>query len=299
MPARTTTFSALLAPGLHKVFQFWMKQRPPVYREFLNVETSDRNYEEELPVSGVGGVVAKAEGSGVTYSEPVQGTARRYTHQGYGLGFRVTREMRDDDLYNVMNRMPKALSKSMGSRVNVDSFSVLNSGFDTTITTYDALSLFNTAHTLLRGGTQANRPTTEADLSLTSLQAAIETFRLWTDEDGHRADLYPKMLIVPVQSRWLASELLESELKPGTANNEINALVDQGIKWMDSPYITDTDSWFMLSDKSDHRLMWWWRTQPEFENSDDFDSGDAKYKIFARYAFGATHPWGAYGTQGI
>ncbi|MDI6808960.1 MAG: hypothetical protein QME66_08275 [Candidatus Eisenbacteria bacterium] len=303
MAMRTTNFASLRAPGLRKVIFDDLEGRPFLYKRLFNVDDvlqrQKRGYIDDYPVSGLGAMPEKAEGVGVTYDEPVGGTTRRYTATTFGLGFRVTWEMQQDDLYNVANRMARKLSKSGRNRVNVDTFYPFNNGFGTNFTSYDSLSWFNTAHTLLRGGTQANRPAAELDFTVNNLQTALEVFKKFVDDDNQYVMIDPDLVLGAVEQQWNFKEVLESELRPDNANNAINAILGENLSYLCSPFYTDTDGWCLLGKPTDdHGLQWLWRQQFKFEESDDFDSGDSKFKLVGRYATGVTHYLGAWGTIG-
>src|SRR6266850_1136676 len=234
MTAVSGAFAALLAPGLKKVFFETYQQWPEEYQKYNNVDTSERAYEEDLVVSSLGAVPQKQENDPIVYDDPIQGATVRYTHIIFGLGFRVTKKMVQDDLYNVMNRMSKALSRSSRQSIEVHGASVLNDSVlgSPLILGQDGLGLISTAHTLLGGGTIANRPNPDAQLSLTSLQAANLHFEKLVDERGLNMMKRPTMLIVHPDNKFRARELLQSEYKPGSADNEINALKEEDMKYM-------------------------------------------------------------------
>ena len=174
---KTGAFSALLAPGLRHIFFEKYSAYPDEHAQVFNIGTSERAYEEDTKLAGLGVIIKKGEGEATTFQDPIMGALRRYTHSAFSLGFRVTREMYDDDLYDVVKRMASALGRSVHQGIQVNAFDVINNGFVTTNNVgFDSLALFSTAHTVLQGGTQSNRPTVDADLSVTSLQAAVENF---------------------------------------------------------------------------------------------------------------------------
>jgi phage major head subunit gpT-like protein len=302
MPSRSSGFSHLLAPGLRKVFFEQYNMWPQEFSQVFNMESSSRSYEEDSEVTGLGKMPEKPEGRSIAYDDPFQADQRkRYTHVAFGLGFRVTEELFNDDLYRIINRMPSALARSARQTQEVESWNIFNNGF-TTEQTIDGVSLFNTAHPNIArdagSGPFANRPATEADLAVTSLQAAIENFENTTDDRDLNLMIKPSLMIVAPENKWMARELLNSTKKPHTADNEINALQDEDLKFMVSHYLTDTDAWFLVGRKADHSLTYFTRKSVVFDNDDDFDSGDAKFKGSMRFSVGATGWRGTYGTQG-
>lgn len=301
MSSRTNGFSNLLAPGLHDIFFNRYNQWPDEYSQVFNVLTSTRSYEEDAEVAGLGKLVSKAEGASITYDDPFQSTnKKRYTHSAFGLGFRVTEELYADDMYGIIKKMPAALARSAKQTTEVESWNIFNNAFTTTNTGLDGLALCSTAHTNIRlnGGPYSNRLATDSDLSVTSLQAAIELMEGTTDDRDMNIMLKPKMLIVTPSNKWMARELLNSEKKPHTGDNEINALMDEELKYFVGHYLTDSDAWFLVTDKSDHSLNFFWRKKAAFDNSDDFDSGDAKFKATMRFSVGFSGWRGVIGTPG-
>ncbi|HEY6022304.1 MAG TPA: Mu-like prophage major head subunit gpT family protein [Candidatus Paceibacterota bacterium] len=299
--SRTTGFSHLLAPGLREIFFNKYGQWPDEYAQVFNVGSSTRSYEEDAEVVGLGKMVTKAEGTAITYDDPFQSTdKKRYTHTAFGLGFRVTEEMYSDDMYGIIKKMPASLSRSAKQTTEVEAWNIFNNAFGTTNTGLDGVALCSTAHLNVKktGGPYSNRLATDSDLSVTSLQAAIELMEDTTDDRDMNIMLKPKLLIVTPSNKWMARELLNSEKKPHTADNEINALMDEELKYMVGHYLTDDDAWFLVTDKSDHTLNFFWRKKPAFDNSDDFDTGDAKFKASMRFSVGFTGWRGIIGTPG-
>lgn len=305
MAARTSNFSSLLAPGLRKVWFEGFQKRPTEYTEVFNIENSSRAYEDDLRVAGITGVVEKPEGTATTYVDPIQGGTKRYTHLSFGLGFRVTQEMYDDDLYKVMNRMAASLARATSNAIEVLAFGVLNHGFDAAPVAryqgFDSLALYSTAHTMIGGATQANRPATDIALSLSGVRDACVAFEKFNDELGLPILLKPKRFLIPPELKWAAREILGSSAKPYTSNNEVNALMDEDLTYMICHYLTSTSAWHLLSEGGlqggvGHDLNFFWRKKPVFEHGDDFDSGDAKFKVFFRASSGFGYWFGTYGS---
>src|SRR5262245_14974809 len=290
MPATTGGFAALLAPGLFDVLFNEIDHQPNQWVPVFNVYDSERQYEEELKVAGLGSMVAKPEGTNTTFDDPIISGKVRYTHASYGLGFRVTREMYDDDLYDIMNNMSMELGRAAAYKVEVDAWSVVNNAVSTSFTGIDGLPLAHTAHTRLDGGTTiANRPSTDADFSFTSYQAGLDSFNTMVDDRGRPLVIYPALVGCDPTFQWAAKEVIQSEYKPYTANNEINPLRMDGVDYLAVRYLTNARSWFLEAvpkqqRKGGHDLKFFWRTRPETADADDFLSGDALFKIFARYS---------------
>ena len=299
MTTRTGNFSALLAPGLRKIWFDDFKQYPTEYTQLFNINTSTRNYEDDLEITMLGGSFPqKPEGESIQYVDPKQGNTKRYTHASFGMGFRVTQEMYEDDLYGPMKKMSKGLAKAQANTIELQAAGVLDDAFSgATYTGFDSLSLCDTAHTILfTGGTYANKPSTDVDLSITSLQAAITNIEKTPDSDGVICMLKAKLLIISPDQKFIARELLKSEYKPYTSGNEINALLDEELKYFVGHFHSDTDAWWVQCNI--HDLNFFWRRKPVFDNSDDFDTGDAKFKGTHRSIQGFGNWRGIYGSSG-
>src|SRR6187399_54263 len=308
MAATTGGFSALLAPGHYEVMFNAIDEQKPAWMPVIGSRDSKRAYEEDLKVTGLGSMVSKPEGTNITFDDPIIGDPKRYTMQSFGLGFRITREMWDDDLYDIMNGMADELGRAAAYKIEVDAWSMLNNAFNPLFPGFDGLSLLNVAHTRLDGGaTQANKPSTDVDFSYTAYQAGLDHFNTMKDDRGKPlVAIQPAVIVIDPTFQWAAREVLQSEYKPYTANNEINALKGEISEngYLNCRYLTDSDSWFMLAKprkkngKNGHDLKFWWRTKPETADADDFLSGDALFKIFCRYTTGFGEWRGVYGSSG-
>ena len=302
MPTNSGMFSQLLVPGLRKIFFQHLKERPPQYSQVFNIHSSERAFEEDLELSGLGTMPAKLEGNAIVYQDPTQGGKKRYTHVSFGLGFRITVEMYEDDLYGPMKRMTRELGKAARNVREVQSFNVLNTAFTTQFGFPKFGSneaLINTAHTLIGGGTLANRSATDADLGVAALEAAVLLFDNLVDETNIPIVIKPKHLIIPPALKQIAREILGSEFRPYTANNEINAVMhNDNLTDMVVNYLADSDSWFLLADKDEQDLNFFERAAVRFQNGDDFDTGDAKFKAFQRFSVGAGEWRGIFGSLG-
>lgn len=306
MSTNTGMFAELLAPGLFDIYFNEIDAQPNQWLGILNVETSERAYEEDLKIAGLGNMQPKPEGQNVTFDDPIKGGSVRYTHSSFGLGFRVTREMWDDDLYGIIRQMPAELGVSAAYKIEVDAWSVLNNAFSASFVGEDGVSLINVSHTRLDGGpVLANRPATDVDFSYSAYQAGLEHFNELVDDRGRPLMMSPALAIVSPRFQWAAKEILNSEYKPYTATNEINPLRSDGVSdYLVSRYLTDTDSWFLIAPKKQnspsrgHDMKFFWRTRPEMSSADDFLSGDALYKTFCRYSKGFSWWRGVYGSSG-
>jgi hypothetical protein len=304
MPASTSTggFATLLAPGLFRVLFNTVDTQPNQWMQVLNVDSSTRAYEDDSEVAGLGAMVEKPEGTNTEFTVPIMGSTKRYTPTPYGIGWRVTREMWDDDLYSIMNQMPAEIGKSVSYRIEVDAWSVFNNAFDSAATAnylgLDALNLCSVSHTRLDGGAvRANRPSSDVDFSATAYQASLDHFKTLVDERGRPIQMTPGLIIVDPLFEWAVKEVIGSPYVPYSDANTINVLKSDGsMDYMLSRYLTDADSWFNIC--ADHDLNFIWRVRPETSEADDFLSGDALYKAYCRYAVGFSKWLGVYGSSG-
>jgi hypothetical protein len=302
MTLRTGNISNLLAPGLRKVFFDYTKGLGEAeYSKVSNQLTTDRNYFDDFEMSMLGGdFPVKDEGVSITYVDPVTGNTKRYTPVTYAKGFRITEEAYDDDLYKTIGpKASKALAKAARNAKEVRFGAFLDdSCTGTTYTGFDSQALcYSTGHSIIYTlGTYANEPSTAVDLSVTALQVGISNIELQQDSDGVVAGYRAKYLITHANNRFLVAELLKSDYKPYTANNEINALAGEGLVPIFNHYMTDTDLWLLLA--AEHDINFVTRKKLRFDNSDDFDTGDAKFKATERYTLGFGNWRGSYGTVG-
>jgi hypothetical protein len=304
MPVSTSTaaFATLLAPGLRKVFFDEIDRQPNQWMQVLNIDSSDRAYEDDAEATGLGAMVPKPEGVNIEFTTPIMGGTKRYTPSPYGIGWRVTREMWDDDLYSIINKMPAEIGKSVSYRVEIDAWDVFNEAFNSSANAnflgLDGLPLCHVSHTRLDGGAvRANKPSTDVDFSATAYQASLDHFKQLVDERGRPITMTPGLIIVDPTFEWAVKEIIMSPYVPYSSNNEINVLKSDGsMEYLLSRYLSDADSWFNIS--ADHDLNFIWRVKPETSEADDFLSGDALYKAYCRYAVGFSKWLGVYGSSG-
>lgn len=291
--------SATLAPGLRKILFDSYAEKPRQGQRLVNMGKMDRAYVDDANLAAFGPLLEKPEGGRVLFQDPAPGRLKRYVAATWGLAFRITEEMVEDNLYGFSGRkFASALGRSVRYNFEIVSHSILNNAFNTAFYGLEAgVSLISTLHTNLRGGTQANRPATDADLSLTTLQAAIEAFRGWTTEEGMPMQSTPKYLVVGVSNMWVAGVLLGTTTLPGGNFNDINLLQRLGLTLIVDDYLTDPDAWFLLGDE--HDMNYYDRRLPKFSNTDDFDSGDMKFKVTRRNAAGFGDWRGVYGSSGL
>jgi len=291
----------LLHVGLDEVlFQKWSEKKF-IYADLFDVRGSTAKYEKVTGFAGFGMLIEKGEGSDLTPDDPIQGYDTTFTHVAYGLYARVTKEMQDDDQYDVIRKMPTALVDSVGRTKEYYGAYIFNGAFDTAsphTSGGDGEYLGSTSHPLTGGSTYQNILTTAADLGISSLEEALYTFRLTLGDRSEILELEPKYLVVPPQLERLGWELLQSQGRPDTANRADNWMKTQGLTLVVWSKLTDSDAWFLLSDKSQHGLVFYNRTDLETDSDRDFKSKDFMYSVYTRFSVGWTDWRGFFGTPG-
>lgn len=291
-------FSNAIVPGFRKVVFETYKEKPIEGKAIVNSNTSKRAYEEDFPIAGFGTLQTKAEGGAITYQDGIQGSVKRYTWSTYGLGFRITQEMMDDDLYGIFgNKFSKALGRSARNNAEIVMAAPFNNAFNTAFSGFvSGESLISTSHALLRGGTTSNRPSVDTDFNLIPLQAAIEHFHNLVDESGIPIMMTPQYVIHSIGDFWIVNQVLKSTGLPGGNQNDINVVRSLGLQPHLSHYLTDADAWFVQA--QEHDVNYFDRKPFTFSNTDDFDTGDAKFKGTRRNGSGYSDWRGMYGSSG-
>jgi hypothetical protein len=290
-----------LLPGLNALFGLEYAKYGEEHKEIYETESSERSFEEETKLSGFSAAPVKNEGSAIAYDNAQEAWTARYTHETIAMGFSITEEAVEDNLYDSLSsRYTKALARGMAYTKQVKAAAILNTGFTGGPTYGDGVTLFSTSHPLISGGVNSNRPTTPADLNETSLENAVIQIAGYTDERGLLIAAKPKKLIVPPALMFVATRLLETELRVGTADNDINALKNNGSipgGYTVNHFLTDTNAWFLMTDVP-NGLKHFVRTPLQNSMDGDFDTGNVRYKARERYSFGVSDPLGAYGSPG-
>jgi hypothetical protein len=290
-----------LLPGLNALFGMEYKRYGEEHKEIFETESSERSFEEETKLSGFSAAPVKNEGNAIAYDNAQEAWTARYNHETIALGFSITEEAVEDNLYDSLSsRYTKALARAMAYTKQVKAAAVLNNGFSASYTGGDGVELFSTAHPLVSGGTNSNEPAVAADLNETSLEAAVIQIAGWTDERGLLIAAKPRKLIVPPALRFVATRLLETELRVATADNDINAIKSNGSipeGYRVNHFLTDTDAWFLCTDVP-NGLKHFVRTPLQNSMDGDFDTGNVRYKSRERYSFGWSDPLGVYGSPG-
>ena len=290
-----------LLPGLNALFGLEYAKYGEEAAEIFETESSDRSFEEETKLSGFGAAPVKNEGAAIAYDNAQEAWTARYNHETISMGFSVTEEAIEDNLYDSLSaRYTKALARAMAYTKQVKGAAILNNAFDSDYTYGDGKELCATDHPLVSGGTNSNEPSPAADLNETSLEAAVIQVAGWTDERGLLIAAKPRKLVVPADLQFVATRLLDSELRVNTADNDINALRNNGSipeGYTVNHYLTDTNAWFVLTDVP-NGLKHFVRTPMQTSMDADFDTGNSRYKARERYSFGVSDPLGIFGSPG-
>jgi len=290
-----------LLPGLNALFGMEYAKYTDEHTEIFEQETSDRSFEEETKLSGFSAAPVKDEGAAIEYDNAQEAFTARYTHETVAMGFSITEEAIEDNLYDSLSaRYTKALARAMAYTKQVKGAAMLNNAFAAGTTYGDGKTLCATDHPLVSGGTNSNRPSTGADLNETSLEAAVIQIAGWTDERGLLIASRPVKLVVPTNLQFVATRLLETEGRTGTADNDLNAIRNNGSisgGYTINHYLTDTDAWFLTTDIP-NGLKHFVRSPMATSMDADFDTGNSRYKARERYSFGVSDPLGIFGSPG-
>ena len=289
-----------LLPGLNALFGLEYKSYSEEHKEIYATETSERSFEEETKLSGFSAAPVKNEGSAIAYDNAQEAWTARYNHETIALGFSITEEAVEDNLYESLSkRYTKALARAMSYTKQVKAASVLNNGFSSSYVGGDGVALFSANHPLVSGGSNSNR-LTASDLNETSLEAAVIQIAAWTDERGLLIAAKPRKLIVPPPLMFTAKRLLDTELRVATADNDINALKAMGSipeGYTVNHFLTDTNAWYLTTDVP-NGMKHFVRTPLANSMDGDFDTGNVRYKSRERYSFGWSDPLGMFGSPG-
>jgi len=290
-----------LLPGLNALFGMEYARYGEEHKELYETETSERSFEEETKLSGFSAAPVKNEGSAIAYDNAQEAWTTRYNHETIALGFSITEEAIEDNLYDSLSaRYTKGLARAMAYTKQVKAAAVINNGFSAAYAGGDGVALFSTAHPLVNGGTNSNRPATAADLNETSLEAAVIQIAAWTDERGLLIAAKPRKLIVPPALQFVATRLLETSLRVGTTDNDINALKNNGSipeGYTINHFFTDNNGWYLCTDVP-NGMKHFVRSPLANSMDGDFDTGNVRYKARERYSFGWSDPLGIFGSPG-
>lgn len=300
-PITTGSFAKALWPGVNAWYAKEYAEYPVEWDKLFEKNTSRRNYEQDVGVSGFGLLAVKPEGDAVSYDTETQGFTTTYRHTVYSLGFIITQEMLDDDLYDVVApRRAKQLAFSARQTKEVNGANVYNRAFAAAYVGGDGVTLLNSAHPNVAGGTWSNILSTASDLSEAALEQASIDISLLRDDRGLTIALVGDKLVIPPQLEFEAARILKTQYRVGTDNNDINALKELG-KFRQghivNHFLTDTDAWFIRTNAKDG-MKYFERKADEFKMDNDWDTENAKFKVSGRYSFGWTDPRGLFGSAG-
>jgi len=288
-----------LLPGLNALFGLEYARYGEEHKEIYETEKSERSFEEETKLSGFSAAPVKNEGQALSYDNAQEAFTARYNHETIALGFSITEEAIEDNLYDSLSaRYTKGLARAMAYTKQVKAASILNNAFNSQYVGGDGVSLLNSAHPLVNGGTNANTPSTPADLNETSLENAVIQIAAWVDERGLLIAARPKKLIVPPALMFVATRLLDTELRVGTNNNDLNAIKNNGSipeGYTVNHFLTAPNAWFLTTDVP-NGLKHFERVSLQNSMDGDFDTGNVRYKSRERYSFGWSDPLGLYGS---
>ena len=297
-----------LLPGLNALFGMEYARYGEEHKEIYETEKSERSFEEETKLAGFAAAPVKNEGAAIAYDNAQEAFTARYNHETIALGFSITEEAVEDNLYDSLSaRYTKSLARAMAYTKQVKAASVLNNGFNGTYAGGDGVSLFGNnsvgtrvGHPLINGSVNYNSPTVGVDLNETSLENAVIQIAAWTDERGLLIAAKPTKMIIPPSLMFVAKRLLDTELRVATADNDINAIKQMGAipgGYTVNHFLTDVNAWFLMTDVP-NGLKHFERTALSTSMDGDFDTGNVRYKARERYSFGWSDPLGIWGSAG-
>jgi hypothetical protein len=290
-----------LLPGLNALFGMEYKRYGEEHKEIYETETSERSFEEETKLSGFSAAPVKNEGNAIAYDNAQEAWTARYTHETIALGFSLTEEAVEDNLYDTLSaRYTKSLARAMAYTKQVKAANVLNNGFSGSYAGGDGVALFSNAHPLVTGGTNSNVPGVMTDLNETALENAVIQIAAWTDERGLLIAAKPRKLVIPPALQFVATRLLETEGRVATADNDLNALKNNGSipeGYAINHFLTDPNAWFLTTDVP-NGMKHFVRAPLTTSMDGDFDTGNVRYKSRERYSFGWSDPLGMWGSEG-
>ena len=300
MAMNRAQFAKMLEPGLNTLFGLEYDSYPPEYAAVFSSNTSNRAFEEDVLLQGFGSAPTKNEGAAVSYDTGSQQWTARYQHETIALAFSITEEAEEDGQYgSIASRYTKALARSMSSTKEIKAANVLNNAQTAGFTGGDGVVLLSSSHPTTNGN-QSNVLATAADLSETSLESILIQIADMKDDRGLRIAAQGTQLIIPTAYTFVAERLLESQLRTGTADNDINAIKSGG--YLPQGYhvmrrLTDSDAFFVQTDVPDGLKMFQ-RSPMKKGMEGDFETGNVRYKVRERYSFGFTDWRGIFGTEG-
>lgn len=294
-------FKKQLQRGLNAVFGMEYERHPEQWRQLFEVSNSDKAYEEDVLMVGLGAAQVKGEGAPVAYDAGAEAWTARYVHETVALAFAITQEAVEDGLYGDLGaKFARSLARSLQHTKEIKGANIFNDGFDTSVLYGDGQPLFSTSHPLWYGGTGSNTPDTQTDLDENALEDGLIAIDQFVDDRGIPAAIKVRKLAIPPALRYVAHRLLETQLRPGTADNDANAIRDMNMipdGFTVNQRFTDSNAWFLLTDCPDgikHMV----RKSIQRGMEGDFETGNMRYKGRERYSNGVSNWRAAYGSSG-
>jgi|CXWL01.1.fsa_nt_gi phage major head subunit gpT-like protein len=295
--ALRSQFGDLLEPGFREIFYDRYEETPSVMASVFHVNTSTKQDEKDSAVTGFGLLSLTGEGDPITYEDPIQMYDKTYVHLKYTKGFKISRELYDDDQYNVMNKKPAALGRAARRTVENEAAQVFNRAFNTSYLGGDTKPLASTTHPRADAGTaQSNASATGITLTEENLETGRLAVRNQLDDKGMKIDANANTLLVPINLGKTAGLIVNSEKRQGTADNDLNFYrgMYKIVEWI---YLSSTTAWFLI-DSGLHEVNWFWRDKPEFKQDETFDTDMALYKVRTRFSRGWSDWRGVWGSKG-
>ena len=297
MTVATGNFPELLWPGIQTIWGDNYRDYKPVYQTLFNMKTSDKSFEKDQGVTRLGLAAVKDQGDTISFVDPQQGFQKEYVHVVYALGTSITLEMFEDDQYNYINGSPRWLARSIRQTEETIHADVFNNAFGSE-TAADGLSIYNAAHVnVATGTTQSNRPSTDSDLTQTSLEQAFIDIANWTDDQDILINATPSRLVVPNELMWVANKILGTQGEVNSADNTINPMY-QIMPYTVWNYLTDPDAWFILTDQDEAGYTCYVRRRTTLDRDNEFDTQNLRYHSTRRWSQGLTDWRHSYGSPG-
>lgn len=299
MTIATSRLAELLYPGIATIFGHRYKEHEVMYTKFFDIKKSNKAFEKEQGITSLPTAAIKEQGGEISFTDIFQGYQKEYVHNTYGLGITITREMVEDDQYNIINQIPAMAARSMIHQEEIVHTNVLNNAFNSSFTGPDGQSLCSSAHPLVAGGTLSNIPTVSADLTQTSLENAILDIMDYRDDQGKRLNIQPKKLVVPRSLYFTATKILDTKYATGSNNNDINVLSNMNLELISTNFLTDQDAWFLINDIALGGLTSYVRRPVETDKFSDDRTQNLNIIITKRFATGVpSDPRAIYGSAG-
>ena len=290
-------FAELLWPGIAEIWGDVYNDYAPLYEKVYEMKKSDKRFEKEQGVTGFALVGVKTEGNSIPFSDPLQGYQKEYTESTYAMGVAISRELAEDEQYNYINSIPKKLARSLRQTEETLAWNTFNNGFSSSYLGADGVALFSSSHNLVGGGTYRNQLSTTSDLTQTTIEQMMQDISDLVDDQSLKINLRPRCLVVPTQVQFRARKIIESPYVTGSNDNDKNPIPGILSDLIVSPWLTDNDAWFIVTD-CDDGLTWYDRRAAEIIRDNEFDTQNLKIATTKRFSLGWTNPRGVFGTAG-